>query len=350
LKKIGVWNSHIAHEEQQNFLQGSNNKLRNDDGIDYAFSQLASIFEHSEIEWCSLKESDDHDSYDEFFFIDFPKPNNNNKLIDKALNSSKRKYLLIIECEVVKKNNWTNNNHQLFDVIFTWNDDFIDNKKYFKIFPNPRNPEIWKIPDYRIIRDKFLCMIVSNKRFKKHKNSLFDYRRSIISWHTKNNNYKFDLYGRGWNNMQPFPLNSSIGFRLNKIFSKIRIIDHRSKVWRGEIEFKRDILTQYIFTYAIENACNYNGYILEKIIDPILSGSIPIYFGAKNIEDYIPNDVYIDLRKFNNLEDLNNFLVNLTSEEIDNYRAAASEFIHSSKFEHFTIQNFIKVITDRIYN
>jgi hypothetical protein len=59
----------------------------------------------------------------------------------KNISLDKNNYLLIFESKVVRPNNWNIKNHKYFKKIFTWNDDFIDNKKYFKInFSN-------KIPD-----------------------------------------------------------------------------------------------------------------------------------------------------------------------------------------------------------
>lgn len=38
------------------------------------------------------------------------------------------------------------------------------------------------------------------------------------------------------------------------------------------------------------------GYITEKIFDCFFPGVIPIYWGAENVTDYIPQDTFIDRR------------------------------------------------------
>ncbi len=43
---------------------------------------------------------------------------------------------------------------------------------------------------------------------------------------------------------------------------------------------------------------NKPGYITEKIWDSFKARSIPIYWGASNIEEYIPINTFIDFRKF----------------------------------------------------
>ena len=43
------------------------------------------------------------------------------------------------------------------------------------------------------------------------------------------------------------------------------------------------------------------GYISEKIFDCFFAGTVPLYLGAPDIEDYIPADTFIDLRQFREL-------------------------------------------------
>ena len=63
-------------------------------------------------------------------------------------------------------------------------------------------------------------------------------------------------------------------------------------------------INDYKFVFVFENTEKINGYITEKIFDVFYGGSIPIYFGAENIEDYIDSKCFIDFRKFQSLGDL----------------------------------------------
>ena len=47
----------------------------------------------------------------------------------------------------------------------------------------------------------------------------------------------------------------------------------------------------------MENKNQY-GYITEKIINPLIAGSIPIYWGCKNIDKYFPKDCYYNIDIF----------------------------------------------------
>lgn len=62
---------------------------------------------------------------------------------------------------------------------------------------------------------------------------------------------------------------------------------------------KLALAKSYLFTIAIENSINFD-YITEKLWHPLMIGSIPIYLGAPNIDDWLPcnSDCIIDLRRF----------------------------------------------------
>ena len=65
--------------------------------------------------------------------------------------------------------------HKKFKYIFTWNDELIDNKKYFKI---PAVPQPCNYPDIPTInfKDKKLLINISSNKFSKHKDKLYSDR------------------------------------------------------------------------------------------------------------------------------------------------------------------------------
>ncbi|UJR29853.1 hypothetical protein I4U23_017396 [Adineta vaga] len=67
---------------------------------------------------------------------------------------------------------------------------------------------------------------------------------------------------------------------------------------------KLALTSDYLFTIAIENSINHD-YITEKLWHTFVAGSVPIYLGAPNIEDWLPcrTDCIIDLRKFATAKD-----------------------------------------------
>lgn len=62
---------------------------------------------------------------------------------------------------------------------------------------------------------------------------------------------------------------------------------------------KREFLSHYKFTIAMENSCS-AGYITEKIMDPFLVGSIPIYHGSPDIADYFNPKAFVNCHDYAN--------------------------------------------------
>jgi hypothetical protein len=52
---------------------------------------------------------------------------------------------------------------------------------------------------------------------------------------------------------------------------------------------KRRTIFRYRFTMAFENAIE-SDYVTEKFFDPLIAGSVPVYLGAPNIDEYAPGD------------------------------------------------------------
>ena len=60
----------------------------------------------------------------------------------------------------------------------------------------------------------------------------------------------------------------------------------------GKIKDKNKFLSSYKFSIAMENSDG-DGYLSEKIIDSLKSGTIPIYYGDYLIDEYINPKIYI---------------------------------------------------------
>lgn len=66
------------------------------------------------------------------------------------------------------------------------------------------------------------------------------------------------------------------------------------------VDTKAEALCDFLFTISVENSSIAN-YWTEKFADPILSYTVPIYFGCTNIDSYFPKDSYIKI----DINDLN---------------------------------------------
>ncbi len=69
--------------------------------------------------------------------------------------------------------------------------------------------------------------------------------------------------------------------------------------WRTE---KLEVIKHYKFTIAFENERS-NNYVTEKIFQPLLVKSIPIYWGAPNVSDYFNPKCFIDVTRFDTFDD-----------------------------------------------
>jgi hypothetical protein len=67
---------------------------------------------------------------------------------------------------------------------------------------------------------------------------------------------------------------------------------------------KMDIIRQYRFTIAFENVIG-EDYVTEKFYEPLLTGSVPVYMGAPNIERFSPGkSSYIDVNDYSDPQKL----------------------------------------------
>ena len=161
-----------------------------------------------------------------------------------------------------------------FDLILTWDQSLLDhpNARFcpltdtsqFNVLPNEMPEDAFQVYP----KTKLVSAISSTKAMVPGHTTRLEFIASIQD--------KVDLFGRG-----------------------IR-----------EIPSKLDGLKDYKFSVAIENAVDIN-YFTEKITDCFLTGTIPIYYGCPNIEEFFDINGIIT---FNTQEELNQILNSLTPE------------------------------------
>ena len=127
-----------------------------------------------------------------------------------------------------------------------------------------------------------------------------------------------------------------------KILERIRHMG-TIDVFDGSTSPKRkDALVDYKFNVSIENSFEKN-WISEKFYDNILTNTIPIYFGCKNIKEIYPEDGYILIEDINDVDGIENTLKNVlnNSDEIYNQKIKGLELI---KEKYFQKNNLLKKI------
>ncbi|KAG8389675.1 hypothetical protein BUALT_Bualt01G0003500 [Buddleja alternifolia] len=74
-------------------------------------------------------------------------------------------------------------------------------------------------------------------------------------------------------------------------------------------------MSNYKFVLAIENTMT-ESYVTEKLFYALDSGSVPIYFGAPNVWDFIPPHSIIDGTKFSSIEQLASYVKSLANDPV----------------------------------
>tara|TARA_B100000287_G_scaffold433895_1_gene496797 strand:+ start:108 stop:998 length:891 start_codon:yes stop_codon:yes gene_type:complete len=99
------------------------------------------------------------------------------------------------------------------------------------------------------------------------------------------------------------------------------------------IEYKEIGLTDFMFTIVIENIRT-NDYFTEKLIDPFLTGTIPIYWGCPNIGEYFNTDGMIILKNTPPLYDVEKIIKHLSVEKYkDMTDAMLDNFVTAKNYE-----------------
>ncbi len=94
----------------------------------------------------------------------------------------------------------------------------------------------------------------------------------------------------------------------------------------GPVVNKLDFISNYKFTIAFENS-SFPGYATEKIFEPMLVGSIPIYWGDPEIERDFNTRSFLNWHDFGSDEKLIEYII-----ELDNNDSLYAEMLKQSWF------------------
>ena len=257
------------------------------------------------------------------------------------------KYLISAENPLINRLNADVEYLKGFKRVFSWNDAALELPGAVKILiPNPiSSPNTRPYSERQI----FACLISSNKVAPwVGTNDLYAERINVIRWYERNAPSLFHLYGRGWNKPSPaFTRKDRFLRRIGRL--KTQLFGHKPfPSWRGEVEFKRDILSNTKFSYCYENVKDLPNYITEKIFDSFFSGCVPVYYGANNVHEYIPSDCFIDRRHFADTADVHRYLMSVTRDQHAQFQQNISAFLKSERAYVFSIERFVSTIADSI--
>lgn len=202
-----------------------------------------------------------------------------------------------------------------FRYIMTWLDDCVDDQRVFKMtygywFNQTENNLRWS--------EKKLLVNVSSCITNTHPKALYHERYHVIRYFEDRKSSDFELYGDSqWEK------------------------EHLN-CYKGSCINKEDVYQRFKFALCIENTKDTNGVVTEKILDCFCANVVPVYYGPPNIGKYIPKECYIDYTEFDTVDDLVNFLENVTKEEHAAYLLAARRFIQSEDADIFRPEFYSK--------
>lgn len=208
-------------------------------------------------------------------------------------------------------------------------------------------PEIINGEDYKMVvenQDSFDYIFLHDLRFKDRiKSEKFVYlfhggthlRQEDIKIHDKTKLVSMIFSHKSWNKYHSFR---------HEIYPSIKDkVDGYGTGCNRGIKFKAEGLNDYCFSIAMENYDS-PGLFTEKILDCILSGTIPIFYGPSDIGLYFNER---GILRFENLDQLNDILNNLSFEKYNELKQYALENFEIAK-NYIYPEEFIKNFVNNI--
>lgn len=260
-----------------------------------------------------------------YVYFDVPYPWNFNAW-KMLLSNTNKNVLLCSESALIIPFNYMKLIHRCFIKVFTWYDKLIDNKKYFRWhFPKSSIGIGTTLKKFK--NKKFLVLINKNtsafypfKILNTFGRELYSERIKAIEFFEHAIPDKFSLYGRGWNKPKKYNIiELLLGYK-------------KYATYKGEIDNKVELLSNFKFCICFENLTGVNGYITEKIFDCFKAKCVPIYWGASDIQKYIPKNCFIDFRDFGDYDKLLGYLTSLDEQTYNGYIQNIQKLLTNKKF------------------
>jgi alpha(1,3/1,4) fucosyltransferase len=256
---------------------------------------------------------------------------------------------------------WFNaNNHKLFDGVLTYNSHRVDHQHYFKLYlPIGLPPQANEFPGFErraplaMVNANYYIGLTSLSRPWHFWNQIQALRQA--GWHCSVLDYiqslkgdlrparrriartaeqycpdVLDLYGRGWEEARDFGW--YYRFFPDSPYRQAKGVAQEDKL---------QLLSRYRFVIAYENYEGDVGYISEKIFDALYAGTVPIYRGDQNIQDYVWPECFIDGRKFKDEAELLDFVVHCPQNRWQELQAAGQQYLKSEQIKQFQPTHYV---------
>ncbi len=216
-------------------------------------------------------------------------------VIDKEDKSPFKVFVQIEPQEIVPLEDQLIKDHEFYDLILTWNEEVLSS------CPNATK---FIFGSCRFAADPKDDADMSKKNFSA---SYLTSSKTMCTGHY----FRHEVFSK-----------------LPSVVGTVPIIKHMSP---PEIE-KKDMLYPFQFSVIMENVKR-NNWVTEKLIDCIVSRTLPIYWGAPNVGEYFNID---GIFSFSTYQELLGILENLTPEVYNNHLSAVEDNLHRAmKYTNF---------------
>lgn len=185
-----------------------------------------------------------------------------------------------------------------------------------------------------------ISLIASNKVSPAYKNN-YKLRRKFARALPED---VLQIYGGLWNSPLIDQLKHRAGVLSFALHSRFipNLIEIYGKVFtkypsaKGTVDNKHEIIEKSKFSLVIEND---NSYVSEKLIDALVGGSIPIYFGGDTQITGIPKElVFTNLK---NEVEVMSFIANFSEQDLLEFQLNLKQWLQSSAFHQLWAGDFV---------
>ena len=250
------------------------------------------------------------------------------------LKNGAKIYLWALESPIVMEQPIKLNEIDRFEKIFTWRRDLVDNKKTFFVPLDTRVEEKIKISKDLSVKQILLMQIATNYYQYETPQTIYYKRREAVLWWVKNHPTDFNFYGNGWSVLY------------NQIDEKLKSLFNDS--YKGYAQNKIKTVSKAWFALAFENT-RHPYYVTEKIYDVMKAGTVPIYLGAPNIEEFVPKECFINYADFKNDEELYKFITQITPEKYRSYLTCIQDFFDSPKIQPLSPKSIADSLLNQVF-
>ena len=285
------------------------------------------------------------DDVDMYVFLD-----DTTRIHRQCTRKNIKKICFLFESPFIATANYTAAISGNFNKVFSWHVDYCEQFENWEKIDFSQNLVVNE-RCFESRKRKFSVLVCSAKR-QGHGNplNLYGFRHDLVEYCESNQNLKFDLYGVGWEKRTVFDIDFVGTGRLRKILMLFLPTLSPPKCYRGIVDAKLPVMSEYDFAFCSENYRGPMGYITEKIWDAMMAGCIPVYHGAHLQNGIIPRDLYIDPDDFPNFSELFLYLESITEQEKLQWQLRIKCFLNEKANSPFDARYFAKTACRSIMN